>query len=185
MHCLINETMSCPTTALSVSAAMSQVTSTHKSPHTAWRPIYCMAQALHSHCMCLCTVFCWSCAVKSSAAEIWSPGRQMRPMNPPGGPGSYHRWSVWRPMDSLSFAGNVLEWKWREWDDSIDALISNAYCALVKWGPCVVHFYHFLIGCMVSADYWLADYPELRRTTQRSTIGGPFGEPGCCKLIRT
>ena len=31
---------------------------------------------------------------------------------------------------------------------------------------------------MVSADNWLADYPELRRTTQTSTIGGPLGEPG-------
>ena len=36
-----------------------------------------------------------------SAAEIWSPGRQMRPMNPPGDPRSHHRWSVWRPMNSL------------------------------------------------------------------------------------
>ena len=33
---------------------------------------------------------------------------------------------------------------------------------------------------MVSADYWLVDYPELRRTIQPSTIGGPLGEPGFC-----
>ena len=31
---------------------------------------------------------------------------------------------------------------------------------------------------MVSADNWLADYPELRRTTQTSAISGPLGEPG-------
>ena len=68
-----------------------------------------------------------------SAAEIQSPGHQIRPMNPPGDPRSYHRWSVWRPMDSLGFSENVLEWKWR--DDSTDALISNVHCALVKFGP--------------------------------------------------
>ena len=56
-----------------------------------------------------------------SAAEIWSPGRQMRPMNPPSDPRSYHRWSVWRPMDSLGFTENVSEWKWT--DDSTDALV--------------------------------------------------------------
>ena len=49
----------------------------------------------------------------------------------------------------------------------------------------MVHFDHFLIGCMVSADYWLADYPELRRTTQPSTIGGPLGEPGFCIFCST
>ena len=65
-----------------------------------------------------------------SAAEIWSPGRQMRPMNPPGDPRSYHRWSVWRPMDALGFSENVLEWKCR--GDSTDALISNLHCSLVK-----------------------------------------------------
>ena len=31
-------------------------------------------------------------------------GRQIRPMNPSGEPWSYHRWSIWRPMDSLGFA---------------------------------------------------------------------------------
>ena len=93
-------------------------------------------------------------------------GHQMRPMDPPGDPRSYHRWSVWRPVDSLGFAENVLEWKWRDY--SIDALISNVRCALVKCRPRLVHFDHFLIGCMVSADYWLADCPELRRATQPS-----------------
>ena len=39
----------------------------------------------------------------------------------------------------------------------------------IPFGP----FWHFFIGCMVSADHWLADYPELRRTTRPSTIGGP------------
>ena len=41
-------------------------------------------------------------------------------------------------------------------------------------------FLPFLIGCMVSADYWLMDYPELRRTTQPSTI-----EPGFCIFCST
>ena len=40
-----------------------------------------------------------------------------------------------------------------------------------------VHFDHFFIGCMVSADYWL--------TTQPSTIGGPLGEPGFCIFCST
>ena len=39
-----------------------------------------------------------------SAAEIRSPGRQMRPMNPTGDPRSYHGWSIWRPMNYLCFA---------------------------------------------------------------------------------
>ena len=38
---------------------------------------------------------------------------------------------------------------------------------------------------MVSADYWLADYPELRRTTQPSTIGGPLREPVFCIFCST
>ena len=120
---------------------------------------------------------------RNSAAEIRSPGRHMRHMNPPGDPRSYHRWSVWQPMDSLGFAENVSEWKWR--DDATDALISNVHCAIVKWGPCLVHFDHLFTGCMVSADYWLADYPEPRRTTQPSTIGGPLGEPGICIFYST
>ena len=97
------------------------------------------------------------------------PVAKKRHMNPPGDPRSYHRWSVWRPMDSLGFAENVSEWKWR--DDATDALISNVHCALVKCGPRLVHFDQSFIGCMVSADYWLAGYPELRQTTQPSTIG--------------
>ena len=102
----------------------------------------------------------------------------MQPMNPAGDPRSYHRWSVWRPMDALGFAENVSEWKWT--DDSTDALISNVHDALVKCGPRLVHFDHFFIGCVASADYWFADYPELKRTTQPSTIGGPLGESGFC-----
>ena len=38
---------------------------------------------------------------------------------------------------------------------------------------------------MVSADYWLADYPEMRRTTQPSTKGGLLGEPGFCIFCST
>ena len=79
--------------------------------------------------------------VVTSAAEIRSPGRQMLSMNPPGDPRSYYRLSVWRPMDSLGFAENVLEWKWT--DDSTDALTLNVYCALVKCRPCLVHFWAF------------------------------------------
>ena len=51
---------------------------------------------------------------------------------------------------------------------------------LIKMGIPFGPFWPFLIGCMVSADYWLTDYPELRRTTQPSTIGSPLGEPGFC-----
>ena len=58
----------------------------------------------------------------NSAAEIWSPGCQMRPMNPQGDPTSCHRWSVWRPMNSLGFAENISEWNWTYY--SPDALIS-------------------------------------------------------------
>ena len=92
-------------------------------------------------------------------AEIRSPDRQMRPMNPSSDPRSYHGWSVWRPMDSLGFAENLSEWKWTD-DSTDDALISNVHCALVKCRPRLV------------------DNPELRRTTQPSTMGGPLGEPG-------
>ena len=65
-------------------------------------------------------------------------------MNPPGDPRSYHKWSVWWPMDSLRFAENVSEWKWT--DDSTDALISIFHWSLVKCRPRLVHFDHF---------YWL------------------------------
>ena len=37
------------------------------------------------------------------------PVAKMQPINPPGDPRSYHRWSVWRPMNSLGFAEKVLE----------------------------------------------------------------------------
>ena len=50
--------------------------------------------------------------VITSAAEIRSPGRQMRPMNPTGDWRSYHGCSVWRPMNYLCFAKNILEEKW-------------------------------------------------------------------------
>ena len=56
-------------------------------------------------------------SVQTSAAEIWSPSRQMQPMNPPGDPRSHPRWFVWRPMDSLGFAetfwnetGHTIHW---------------------------------------------------------------------------
>ena len=97
-----------------------------------------------------------------SAAEIRS-----RPMNPPGNPRSYHRWSVWRPMDSLGFAENVLELKWR--DDSTDALISNVRCVLVKCGPRLIYFDHFWL---VAWSQQITDW----RTTQNSD-GPPNHQP--------
>ena len=59
-------------------------------------------------------------------AVLLKYGRQLRPMNPPGDPRSYHRWSIWRPTDSLGFTENVSEWKWT--DDSTDALIKCPFC---------------------------------------------------------
>ena len=56
---------------------------------------------------------------------------------------------------------------------------------LSKCGPRLVRFDNHLIGCMVSADYWLADYPKLKRTTQPATIGGPLGESGFCIFCST
>ena len=56
------------------------------------------------------------------AAGICSPGRQIRPVNPPGDPRSHHWRSVWRPMNSLGFAENISEWNWTY--DSTDELIS-------------------------------------------------------------
>ena len=38
---------------------------------------------------------------------------------------------------------------------------------------------------MLWADYWLTDQPELRRTTQPSTMGGPLCDPGFCILCST
>ena len=37
-----------------------------------------------------------------------------------------------------------------------------------------------LIDFILWADHWLTDHPELRRTTQPSTIGGPLCDPGFC-----
>ena len=87
-------------------------------------------------------------------------------------------------MDSLGFAENIAEKKWR--DDSTDALISDVHSLCISkmrtpFGP----FWPVLISCMVSADYWLADYPELRQTIQPSTIGSPLGEPGFCIFCST
>ena len=107
------------------------------------------------------------CGSTNSAAEIWSLGRQMRPMNPSGDPRSYHRWSVWRPMDALGFAENVLEWKCR--DDSTDALISNLHCSLVKCRPRLVHFEYFWL---VAWSQQIIDW----RTTQ-NWDGPPNQQP--------
>ena len=65
-------------------------------------------------------------------------------------------------------------------------------CTDIKYPLCLIKmqipfdpFWPFLIGCMVSADYWLTDYPELRRTTQPSTTGSPLGKPGFCIFCST
>ena len=104
-----------------------------------------------------------------SAAEIWSPGRQMRPMNPPGYPRSHHRWSVWRPMNSL---GNISEWNWSyDFTDIMCPFVLKPKQNMdVDWLIWTI----FLIDFMVWADYWLTDHPELRRTIQPSTMGGIF-----------
>ena len=117
--------------------------------------------------------------------QNWEKGTcgQMRPMNPLGDPRSYHRWSIWRPMDSLGLSrkcfGMKVERRFHKWTDITCPVCLNKM--RTPFGP----FWPFLIGCMVSADYWLADYPEVRRTTQPSIIGGPLGEPGFCIFCST
>ena len=111
-----------------------------------------------------------------NAAEIRSPGCQMRPINPPGDPRSYHRGSLWRPIDSLGFM--KMFWKNESvcvcvcvggggggggGDDSIDALISNVHCASVKCGPCLVHL---TIFWLVAWTRQIIDW----RTTQKWDI---------------
>ena len=64
-------------------------------------------------------------AYVTSAAEIRSPGRQMRPMNPTVDPRSHHGWSVGRPMNSLCFAEYIFKQKWT--DNSADVMISNPW----------------------------------------------------------
>ena len=104
-------------------------------------------------------------------------------MNTPGDPRSYHRWSVWRPKDSLGFTENVSDWK--RSDDSTDALISNVHCALVKCGPRLTHLTIFdwlhglsrlLIGGLPRTE---TDHPTINHK------GGPLGEPGFCIFCST
>ena len=54
------------------------------------------------------------------------------------------------------------------------------YLCLNKTRTSIRSFWPFLIDFLVWADYWLTDHPELRGTTQPSTMGGPLGEPGFC-----
>ena len=79
--------------------------------------------------------------------------------------------------------------RWRRYDNkswTVYCIIFDSYIfSAAEIRSILVHFEHFFIGCMVSADYWLADYPELRRTTQPSTIGGPLGEPRFCIFCST
>ena len=58
--------------------------------------------------------------------------------------------------------------------------MSVCTCVLSKRHTPIGSFWLILIDFMVWADYWLTDHPELRRTTQASTMGGPLGEPGFC-----
>ena len=44
-----------------------------------------------------------------SAAEILSPGRHTRPMNPRGDPRSYHGWLDCRAIKSLGLVENIWE----------------------------------------------------------------------------
>ena len=125
----------------------------------------------------------------------------MGPMNPMGDPRSYLGWSVWRPMHSLCFAKNISEENWT--DNSVDALISYPWFSTrLQYLRCVAVL-HETIGMSVCTCVWirreyrlarfdkffnwfyglsisLTDHPELRRTTQRSIMGGPLGDPGFC-----
>ena len=76
----------------------------------------------------------------SSAAEIWSPGRQMRPMNPLGDPRSHHRWSVWRPLNSLGFAENISE-RNRTYDFTV--IVVHLYLRLNKARTWIGSFWKF------------------------------------------
>ena len=105
-------------------------------------------------------------------------GHQMRPMNPPGDPKSYHRWSVWRPMDSLGFAENVSGWKWT--NDSTD-LCTDIKCSLclskmrAPFGPFWQFFYwlhglsRLLIGRLPRTE---TDHPTInhRWSVRRARI---------------
>ena len=71
-----------------------------------------------------------------------------------------------------------------EWPFHRCPYIKFPLCLSKMRTPCGL-FWPFLVGCMVSSDYWLVDYPELRRTTQPSTIGGPLSEPGFCIFCNT
>ena len=51
--------------------------------------------------------FPWKFAHMYSAAEIWSPGRQMRPMNSPGDPRSLHWWSIWQKIFQNETGHNI------------------------------------------------------------------------------
>ena len=82
---------------------------------------------------------------KFSATEIRLLGRQMRPMNPPDDPRSYHRWSVWRPMDSLGIAENVFGMK-------VDRLFHR--CTDIK-RPLCLNKMQSLFGPFWSLFYWL------------------------------
>ena len=56
----------------------------------------------------------------------------------------------------------------------------HLYLCLNKMQTLIGSFWPVLINFMVWADYWLVDHPELRWTTQPSTMGDPLGEPGFC-----
>ena len=75
---------------------------------------------------------------------------------------------------------------------------SRLFLTVLKCRPRLVHFEYFWLVAWAetmrpikniqngpNADYWLADYPELTRSTQPTTMGGPLGEPGFCIFCST
>ena len=122
---------------------------------------------------------------------------KMQPINPLCDPRSFHGWSAWQPMKSKSFAENISEWKQTDismpfffffffhglshvchtsWEATIKICTIIFYCMKMQIKDNIKKYLYqlFLIDFMVSADHWLMDHPELRWTTQPSTIGGPY-----------
>ena len=118
----------------------------------------------------------------NSAAEIRSPGRQLRPMNPTGDPTSYHGWSVWRPMNSLCFECKV--WAFEccrfhnvETTSCVDTLLPvlymmssrnlsavNSICGwmtyiLTQWKPCIIGTKQETV--YKKYNYWNSKMPQI------------------------
>ena len=111
---------------------------------------------------------------RPSATEILLPGRQMRPMYPPGDPRSHPRWSIWRPTNSSGFAQNISEWNRRY--DSTDALIIriHLYLCLNKTRIPIGSFWPFFNWFQGQIIDW--------RTTQ-NWDGSPNHQPWVVRLM--